>query len=196
MQDVLDHDDRRVDEQTDRDRQTAERHRVQPDVERLQQESGQGNRERNRERHHQRRSNVAEQQQDHEHDEDAAQHDRSGDASQRRVHELRLVVHDSQLNTFRQRAPNILDGLTDPGRDLYGIGPELLDDTRADDFALEAVRDASADRRGLANVSDVTEQDGHIPTNRDDRSAKIVDGLRASQRTHGPLDRPLRDDPA
>ena len=32
VQNVLDHDDRRVDEQTDRDRQTAERHRVQPDV--------------------------------------------------------------------------------------------------------------------------------------------------------------------
>ena len=52
MQDVLDHDDRGVDEQADGDRQTAERHRVQADTERLQQQPGERDRQRNRERDH------------------------------------------------------------------------------------------------------------------------------------------------
>ena len=120
----------------------------------------------NGQRHDQRRSDVAEQQENHQHDEHAAEHDRAADAAERRVHELGLVVDDAQLNAFRQRAPNVVDGLTDAGRDLDGIGPELLDDARADDFPLQPVRDAPSDRGGLANVSHVAEQDGHVASNR------------------------------
>ena len=196
VQDVLDHDDRRVDQEADGDRQPTERHRVQPDVERPQQKSCQRDRQWNGERHHQRRANVAEQQENHEHDEDAAQHDRSADASEGRVHELRLVVHRPQLNAFGQRASNVVDGLTNPGRDLHGVGAELLDDPRADDFALQAMRDASAHGSRLTNVSDVTEQHGHIPSNGDDGAPQVIDRVRAAQGTHGPFDRPLRDDAA
>ena len=126
-------------------------------------ESGQGDRQGNGERDDQRRPEVAEQQEDHEHDEDAAEHDGAADASERRVHELGLVVDDSQLHALRQRAPDVLDRLTDSCRDLDGVGPELLDDARADDFALEPVRDASADGGGLAHVGDVAEQDRARP---------------------------------
>ena len=108
MQDVLDHDDRGIDQQADGDRQAAQRHRVQPDAERLQQQPGQRNRQRNRERHDQRGANVAEQHQNDEHDEHAAEHHRAADAAKRRRHELRLVVDDAKLDALRQRRAGCL----------------------------------------------------------------------------------------
>ena len=109
---------------------------------------------------------------------------------------MRLVVHDAQLDTLGQCAPNILDRLANARSDLYGVGSELLDHPSADDLALEAMGEASTHGGGLTNVRNVTEKHGHIPADCDDRAPKIIDRLRAPQRSYGPLDRPLRDNAA
>ena len=86
--------------------------------------------------------------------------------------------------------------LADASGDGHGIRAELLDDAGADDLALEPVRDAAPDRRGLANVGDVAEQDGHVPPRRDHGAPQVVDALRATERAHRPFDRALGDDAA
>ena len=100
---------------------------------------------------------------------------RPAHASERRVHELRLVVDRAQLDALGQRAPNLLDGLTNPGRDLHRVGAELLDDPRADDFALQPMRDPSAHGGRLTNVGDVTKQHRHVSSNGDDRAPQVID---------------------
>ena len=76
--------------------------------------------------------------------------------------------------------------------DGHGVGAELLDDARADDFALQAMRDAAPDGGRLADVRDVAEQHRDVTAHRDHRAAQIVNGLGAAERAHGPLDRSLR----
>ena len=111
-------------------------------------------------------------------------------------HELRLVVDDAKLHAFRQRSPDILDRAADSGRDGYRVRAELLDDARADDLALQPMCDAAPDCCRLANVGDVPQQHRHIASRGHDGAAKVVDGLRATERTHGPLDGALSDDAA
>ena len=48
----------------------------------------------------------------------------------------------------------------------------------------------------LANVGHIPEQHRHVAACRDDGSTQVVDRLRATERTHGPLDGALLDDPA
>ena len=115
---------------------------------------------RNRERHDQRRANVSEQSEQHDDDEDRAQQHGAADAAQRRPHQLRLVVDDPELDAGRQRALEVGDRRTNARRDLHRVGPELLDDPAAHDFAVQPVRDAPANRGRLAHVGDVANDDG------------------------------------
>jgi hypothetical protein len=196
VQDVLDHDDRGVDEEADGDRQPTQRHCVQPNTERSQKEACQRDGQRNGQRHDQGRAQVAEQQQDDEHHEHAAQHHRPADATQRRIHQLGLVVDGAQFDAFGQRPTNVLNRLADARPDLHGVGPELLDDPRADDLALQAMRDPSTYGGGLTNVGHVTKENRHVSADGDDGAPQVLDCVRSSQHPHGPFDRALRNDAA
>ena len=88
VQDVLHHDDRGVDQEADGDGQAAERHRVQTDAERPQEQPRKRDGQRNGERHDERGSDVAQEHQNHEHDEDTAEHHGAADTAQCRRHEL------------------------------------------------------------------------------------------------------------
>ena len=195
VQDVLHHDDRGVDQEADRDRQAAERHRVQTDAERPQQQPRKRDGQRNRERDDERGSDVAQEQENDEHDEDTAEHHRAADAAQCRRHELRLVVDDAQLNTFRQCSADVFDRAADASRDRHRVRAELLDDAGADDLALQPVRNAPSDRCRFPNVGDIAEQDWHITSRRHHGAAKVVNGLRTTDGADGPFDRPLGDNP-
>ena len=160
VHDVLDHDDRGVDQQPDGDRQAAERHRVEPDAQRLEQEPGERDRQRDGQRH------------------DAAP--RAGCRAGRRAPGRRTRAPSStarptppsadvdQLATGRRRsrscdarrqaAPESAIAARMPAATAHGVGAELLDDAAADDLAREPVREAAPDRRRLAHVGDVAEQ--------------------------------------
>ena len=197
VQDVLDHDDRRVDQQADGDRQPAQRHRVQPDAERLQQKAGERDRQRNRQRHDQGRAHVAEQHQNHEHDEHAAEHHRAADAAKRRRHELRLVVDDAQLDALRQRSSDVVDRARGcPRRRSRYPAPNclMMRALTTSPFRRCAMprRTAAASRMSATSPSSTGTSPRVVTTVRRRSSTR----LRAAERAHRPFDRALGDDAA
>jgi len=118
--------DRGIDQQAHRDRQAAERHRVEPDVQTVQQNAGEGDRQRDGQRHDHRGACIAEQREEHDHDEHGAQQHGAPDAAERRADEGRLVVDDPQHHAFGQRALDIGHGCSHALGDLHRVRAELL----------------------------------------------------------------------
>ena len=196
MNHVLHEDDRGVDEQADRDRETAQSHRVETDARPLQKEAGKSDRNGNRERDEKSGAQIAEQREQDQDDEERAEQHRAPDSTQRRIDEIGLVVHDPQAHTLRQRLTDLPDGVPDPGRYADRIGAELLDDATADDLAAESMRDPSPNRRGLPDLRHVPEEHRRRAANGDHGVPEVLHGPGTPDGAHRPLHRPLSEDPS
>ena len=100
--DVLDHDDGVVDDQPDGDREAAHRHDVDRFAEPPHDQEGGHDGEGQRDRGDQRQPPVAQEDEQHDHREDAADEDRVADVGDRGGHELREVVGLGELQAGRQ----------------------------------------------------------------------------------------------
>ena len=95
---VLQHDDRRIDDHADAERQTAEGHRVQREAAEVEQRERADHRHRNRRADDQRRAEVAQEREDDQHDEDAADHRVLLHVVDRALDEDRVVLRDRHLD--------------------------------------------------------------------------------------------------
>ena len=129
--DVLDHDDRVVDDETGRERQPEERERVDREPEHLHQEERADQRDRDRERRDQRRAPVLQEQEDDEHDERDRDQQRRHDFFDRLADESRRVERDF----VAARRP-------ETSRSRSSVSRDLLRDVRA------RCRSAAAGSRG------------------------------------------------
>ena len=123
--DVLQHDDRVVDDDADRQRQREHRHGVQREAHVPHQPERGDDRRRNRDRRDDRRAQVGEEQQHDERGQERADDEMLFDAVDRRFDELRQVAHDARVVARRQRRADLVEPLADGLHDLDGVRARL-----------------------------------------------------------------------
>ncbi len=156
--DVLDEDDRAVDDEPEVD--GAEAHEVRGDARLDHSREGEEHRERDRRGDDQPRADVAEEEEEDGDDEDAPLEEIRLHGADDAPHERRPVVIRDDLHPFRERRLELLDRLAGPGGDVEGVlARQHLDE--ADDRLPAAVlrRDADPHHRALAHLRDAP--DGH-----------------------------------
>ena len=104
-EDVLEHDDRVVDDDADHQHQREHRHAVEREVERRHHAERRDDRRRNRDAGDDRRAPVAHEREHDQAGENAAEHEVQVDLVQRRVDVARLVADDVELHVARAAAP-------------------------------------------------------------------------------------------
>ena len=113
--DVLDVDDRVVDQLADRDRQAAQRHRVDRQPEPLEHQRRDDDRQRDRRQRDERRAEVQQEQEQHDHHQDRAVAQRLGDVADRGLDEVGLAEQHA--------AARLMPG----GQALLQLGQRVLD---------------------------------------------------------------------
>ena len=116
------------------------------------------------------RPHIPQQHEDHQHDEDTTEHDRSADAAQGGVDQLGLVVDDPQLHAVAASvAPDVFNsGSTIPAATSTVSAPNCLMTRALTTSPFEPVSDARRTRRVPPHVGDITEQYRHVAADRDD----------------------------
>ena len=127
-EDVLQHHDRVVDDDADRERERQHGQHVEREAHVPDQREGGDDRGRNRDGGDHRRAEIAEEQPHHDGGENGADHQVFLHARDRRFDELRLVADDAKLITGGQDSLQIGEPLLDVVGDLDGVGAGLLAD--------------------------------------------------------------------
>ena len=156
--DVLQDHDRIVDQHADRERDAAERHDVERQVEHVHHDEGADHRHRDREAGNEGRAGVAQEQVEDQDREQAADQRGLAHLADRRGNELRLVVDELHLAAGRQRLGELLDAHADAVGELHRVGVAFLVDGELDGLAAVHARDrlavlvAARDRGDVAQV--------------------------------------------
>ena len=194
--DVLQHDDRIVDDDADHQRQGEHRHLIEGEAEHGDDREGADDRGRDRDGGDERRPEVAQEDEDDDGGEDAAEHQVFLDRVERCLDELRVVANQADLDVWRQRLLN----LGHPGLDRVGqrdrVDAALLADGYGQRRASVEHRDRRGDFAGVDDLANVANANRRIAARRDD---EVVEGLRAAQaadRAHRQLARALLEAPA
>ena len=175
--DVLDHDDRVVDDEADGDRKAAHRHEIDRAVRQVQDEERADDRQRQRRRRNEGRSPITQEREQDEHGEEAADDDRLAHALDRVHDERRQIVDLGDPDRRRQRRQVVAQRLLDAVGDVEDVATYLArdvdvgrgqsvarDERRPIDHALAHLRDV-ADVHGRLlpeghhHVADVLEAD-------------------------------------
>ncbi len=119
--DVLEHDDRVVDDDADHQREREHRHLVEREAERGDDGERADDRRRDRDRGDERRAEVPEEDQDDDGGQNAAEHEVLLDGRQRGVDELRVVAHQPDLDVRRQRRLDLRHARLDRVRERDGV---------------------------------------------------------------------------
>ena len=135
---VLDDDDHVVDDQTDRDGQTAHRHQVDRSAERPHEDERRDHRERKRQSGDRRQSPVAEKDEQHDDGEQAADENRVTDARNRVGDEFGEVVDTGHRDAGRQHFREPRQRFVDADLEVQDVGADLLRDAQRDRVAAVA----------------------------------------------------------
>ena len=157
--DVLDGDGRVVDQNADRERQTAERHDVDRLTEQGQRDQRAEDRERYRHRDDQGRAPAAEKCEDHEAGQRGGDQALADDRCDGRFDEARLISDDFERDSRRKRVPNRREAILDPGDDVEGGGGADLQDRHQHALAPIQLHDVGLRRRAVVDVGDVAHED-------------------------------------
>ena len=130
--DVLEHDDRVVDDEADRERERHQRQVVEAVAEQLHRRERADDRRRQREARDDRRRDVAQEQEDHEHDEHDGQQQRELDVVHRLANRLRAVAADGERQRRRQLRLELRQQRADRVDDLDGVRAGLALDGEVD----------------------------------------------------------------
>ena len=126
--DVLDHDDRVVDDDAGREHDAEQRQRVDRKTEQLHEREGADERDRNRDRRNDRAAPVLQEQEHHEHDEADGLGQRLQHLDDRLVHDRDVVERDLRLEPRRKVLPQALELALDAREHLNGVrGRQQLD---------------------------------------------------------------------
>ena len=156
--DVLDHDHRIVDHQADRHGEPAHRHQVDRFAEQPHQEESGEHRERQGTGGHQCQADVAQEHEQHQHREEAADHDGVARVANRRLDKRGEVVGLGQRQPGGQGLGDPRERLFDALPDGEDVGAQLLRDgdrrgvAALTDNQLRAIRRAGNDRRQVAHA--------------------------------------------
>ena len=162
--DVLDHDDRLVDQDADRQGQAAERHRVERAAGEVERRQRAKDRHRDRGQHDQAAAHTAQEQQHDQDDQDAADQRRPGDAADRVADQHRLVhddVHAEVVRLWIEFADALQDALRtrlDFIDDRERIGAGLAVDRDVDLAAAVDANDVGLDLIGVLHLGDIAEE--------------------------------------
>ena len=157
---VLEHHDRGIDDHADAECQPAEGQGVQGVAAEVEQRERADHRDRNRRADDQRRLDVAQEQEDDRHDQQAAQHGVFGHAADGAVNELRLVVKHLQLDAVHLGV-DLLNFLLHAFGNLNRVGARLLGHLHADARGAVDAHERAAVLGVVGYVGDVLQVDGH-----------------------------------
>ncbi len=157
---VLDHDDRRVDEHADRDRDAAERHDVRAEALPVHHDEREQERDGDREDRHERRAHVEEEEDTHESDDDRLFEQRAREGGHGALDQRRAVVADFDGHVVWQPCLELREPRLDPLDRLERIGAGAHDDDAAYGLALAVpLREPAPDLRADRDVGDLTQED-------------------------------------
>ena len=159
--DRFEHHDRIVDDQAGGEREAAERHHVEAQVELVHEEERGDDRDRQRQRDDERAPAVAQEQEDHQDREQAADHRIHLHVADGVADELRLVVDRGQLDVRRHLLSDFRELLLDGIGRGDGIGVAFLVDRQFHRFAAAEADDRLAFLVTLAHLGDVLQPDRH-----------------------------------
>ncbi len=157
--DVLDGDRRVVDENADRERETAERHHVDRLAERGERDQRGENRQGDRDRDDEGRAPAAEKDEDHEARQGGRDQAFAGHRCDGRFDEARLIPDESELDPGRQRRLDRRQARLDAGDDVEGRGGADLQDRHQHAFAAVELHDIGLRRRAIMDIGDVAHED-------------------------------------
>ena len=154
-EDVLQHHDRVVDDEPDRQHHRQERQRVDREAEHVHQRERADQRHRYRDQRDDRRAQAPQGDEDHQPDQQDGLADRAEDIGDRAIDENGRVVRDDQLHARRHRLVHLHDLGAHRVRQVERIGDRLLDHADVErGLAIEARDDALLERTDLG-VADV-----------------------------------------
>ncbi len=182
--DVLEHDDRIVDDHAGREREAAERHHVEREMQLTHEEERRDQRHRQRERDDERAPRVAEEEEDDQDREHAAEQRVELHFAERVLDEDRLILDRRKLRAFRQRILELFDLCVDGLGDADRIGVAFLVDRELDRLAAVDAHDAFAFLVALRDGRDVLEAHRHVAVDLDQELAHLVEILELVDRAH------------
>ena len=173
---VLEHDDRRVDDHADAEREAAEGHRVQREAAEVEQRERADDRDRNRGADDQRRAEVAQEREDDQHDEHAADQRVLLHVVDRALDEDRVVLRDDHLDAGHFLV-DALDLLAHGRGDFDRVLARLL--LHLDLHARLAVdpHERAALLGGVLHLGDVAHVDRHALAGHDDEVPDVLEAL-------------------
>ncbi len=181
--DVLDHDDQRVDQHADRDRKSAEAHEVGRHPDHAHDDQCNDDGQRQAESDHQRGPPVAEEKQQEDDDEGGGLAERSHHGADRAVDQAAAVIEHVDGDALRQRRLQLGEPGAHVADELTGVGAAQAEDEPLDRLAAAVRRDcAIAGQRPDFDARDVVDQDRHALAGVDH------DGLDVFHRADAPLD--------
>ena len=169
---VLDDDDRTIDDQAKVER--AEAHEVRRHAEAQHPKAGQHHRDRNDSRGNQRGAKVAEQQEQHDHNEERAFAQVLCDRLDCRIDQRGAVEHRLHHHVGRQRSIDLLQTIGDRGRDVAAVLADAHDRSADNNFGAVLRRRAHPDRLSCADARNLIERDGHALPGCDNGTRKFV----------------------
>src|SRR5690606_1620873 len=173
--DVLDHDDRVIDQDPDREREPEQRDHVQREAERGLQDEGGDDRDRERERGDHRRLPVVQEEHDDDDRQDRTQDHLADHVPDRLADRDRVVADDLDVDTGREGSPELFDRGVDLVRDLDGVRARDLEDVERDGALAVHERERPLLGGPLLDARDVTEPNRLAPTVRDDDVLEVPD---------------------
>ena len=175
--DVLDGDGRVVDQDADRERETAERHHVDRLPEQRQRDQGTENRQRYRHGDDERRAPAAEKDEDHERGQRRGDQPFANDGGNRGFHEIGLVADEGERDSGRERGLNRRKPVLDAGDDVEGRGGADLEDRHQHALASVELDDVGLRRRSVVDVGNVAHEDDGAVDHLDRHVVEVGDRL-------------------
>ena len=196
--DVLEHDDRIVDDHARGECQAAQRHHVEAQIGLAHEEERGDQRDRQRQRNDEGAAAMAEEEEDHQDRQRAADQGVVADVVERVLDEHRLVVDGGQARARRQGRLEFFEGLVDGVGHGHGIAVAFLVHRQFDGLVRVDADDAFAFLVALAHIGDVLEPDRHAVLDLDQHLAHLVEVGELVDRAHEVtlaafLDAPGRD---
>ena len=175
--DVLDGDRRVVDQNADRERQTAERHHVDGLAEQRQRDQRAQHRQRYRNGDDEGRAPTAEKDEDHEAGQRGRDQSFANDGSDGGFDEARLVADEVEIDAGRERRLNGRKPLLYGGDDVEGRGGADLQHRHQHALAAIRLHDVGLRRRTVVDVGDIAHEDDHAVDHFDRQIIEIFDGF-------------------
>ena len=192
-EDVLEHDDRIVDDDAHRKRDGEERHVVQREPHDLHERKRRDDRRWDRERRDDDGADVADEEHHHDRREQRAEQQVFFERRDRVVDEARIVADDRDLDRRRQRPLDQIEPIANAFDDGDGVLAH-----RAPDVEHHRRRFAQPDRRrrsleGVLGVADVGDANRRVVLRRDDDVVEVLRRIHASERAQQELSLALLD---